>query len=144
MTNQGQGQGQGQGASSGKTEQNKSQVSVVNQTAADCVDNQYFWYGQCVTIGTECINRTASNKCQGCIRGFELKDGYCIQLAPEVPAATGSGKGSPQSTPSGSAGSNTCNFPCATCAASSPDKCLTCATGYTTVDAFPGLCFVLN
>lgn len=40
-----------------------SEVSIVasdlkmqkNVSAADCGQNQYFWYDQCVTIGSECV-----------------------------------------------------------------------------------------
>jgi hypothetical protein len=149
--------------SQGAQSSNISNKTEIKQTAADCVDNQYFWYDQCVTIGTECINRTANNKCEACIRGFLLKNGYCMQIPPSAPvnntaasttttvATTGTGSKVQQGSAQGGqlqsaapVGGTKCNFPCLSCSSSSPDECLTCESGYTTVDAFPGRCFSLN
>lgn len=57
--------------SSNSTNTANPQVSIIstdlkvqkNMTAADCGQNQYFWYDQCVTIGTECVLRAQNGTC---------------------------------------------------------------------------------
>lgn len=100
-----------------------------------CTSRQFYKDGTCFDIGPQCTQFDSSTGvCYACASGFQVYSGLCVQM-PSSQDQTTNSNAPPAST----------SLPnCQTADPTDSTKCLTCVSGYTIVDAFPGVCYQIN
>lgn len=77
----------------------------------NCTNRQFYSNGVCVDVNRLCATWTLEGLCTGCVAGFYINNGQCLQIVSSVKV-------------------NLCTFPCQTCFNERLDYCFSCAFGY--------------
>lgn len=119
--------------------QSQSSTSSQPQTTSStifvpCTSQQYYKDGVCKDAPAQCTQfDISSGACYACAQGYSLNSGSCVQNT------IGTQNSLSTSSSNLSLGGNVAN--CQQVDPKDTTKCLICASGYTIVDVFPGVCY---
>lgn len=86
-----------------------------------CNGRQFFYYGTCVNVPSQCITFTSNGTCTSCQLGYNLNSGLCTLSQQYIV-------------------NNPCTFPCKTCHFANYSYCFSCQLYYQLVQAQYGSC----
>ena len=143
---------QSQTTTSGNSPSGPTSNTIYSPTP--CSSRQYFSNGVCMDVGVQCTQfDLTTGACYACTTGFSVYNGLCVQIAVSTTTTAQASTTTAQaSTTTTQPSTTTTTQPSATSMPANcqlanpvdPTKCLSCVSGYTIVDALPGVCYQIN